>query len=208
MEQSSPYFYRAEPVLGRDYDVGWIGFSDEDSLIAAGIHHAQRYRRSKDFRVNHVFIVAGENWCVEAAFGKGVVESDMREMYYEKEHRAVVFRKPRGLTPDMANRIVGTARAQLGTEFDYHVVANHVLNNNFLGYLLNVCFSGQLQQLLDHVLNRDDQWICSELAAYCLQQQPELAGRGVLDRSPGTLTPQNLFDDDELFEPLPESDDG
>ena len=49
------------------------------------------------------------------------------------------------------------------------------------------------------LLTRDSRWLCGELAAYCLDCQPEYADRGVLEKPRHPVDPQELFEDGEIF---------
>ena len=55
--------------------------------------------------------------------------------------------------------------------------------------------------LLSKLLNNEKRWICSELAAYCLDEQREYRGKGVLAKPEDTIDPQELFEDEVIFEP-------
>ena len=44
-------------------------------------------------------------------------------------------------------------------------------------------------------------WICSELTAYALDEQPEYHDQGILKRPNATISPQELFEDSVIFEP-------
>ncbi|MEQ8847489.1 hypothetical protein [Botrimarina sp.] len=199
---SDVIFYDRRPEWGKDYGLGWIGFNHAASTMSAAIAHVEQWEREKKIVVSHVMIVTGPNECIEAAFPKGIVRSPLDKLYFDNDERYVVFRRPRGLDDRMAGSIVGLAEAHVGDRFDHTKLANLAVQNNFVGWLVNQCCGGQVRDAVDRIIDADDQWICSELAAYCLHQQPELAGRGVLSRSLGALTPQQLFDDDSIFEPL------
>ena len=196
-------FRNRKPEYGQDYDRGWIGFNHAESNMSAIIAYLEGWEREREIIISHAFIVSGENECIEAAFPKGVVETSLDEGYFDRDDRYVIFRKPQGLNDDIAERIVAAARDEVGADFDHGVLANHAAQDNFLGWLINSACDGELKNCVDQFISADDEWICSELAAYCLDQQPEYEGRGVLSNSLGALTPQKLFEDEELFEPLP-----
>ena len=204
MNESKIVFRTERPQYGVDYARGWIGFNHAESNMSAIIAYLEGWERTREIVVSHAFIVSGENECIEAAFPKGVVETPLEEAYFDHDQRYVIFRKPKGLTDEIADRIVDTARKEVGDGFDHGVLANHAAQDNFLGWLINSACSGELKNYADRLIRSDDKWICSELAAYALDKQPEYAGRGVLRNSLGALTPQKLFEDDELFEPLPQ----
>lgn len=199
-------FQDERPVYGKNFGRGWIGFNHDTGWMSQGIAYFTRPSRQSDIIVTHAFIVRDEHTSIEAAYGKGVVTSNLDEMYFDEPERAVVFRKPRGLTEELADRIVGSAEGQLGADFDHYVLANHVAQDNFVGWLLNWALMGQPKDYVDRMIASDQRWICSQLAAYALQQQPEYAESEVLSRnSLGALDPQTLFESEELFEPLADS---
>ena len=45
------------------------------------------------------------------------------------------------------------------------------------------------------LLHQHGRYICTDLVAYCLRQEPRFAPAEVLSRPPGTLTPQALFEE-------------
>lgn len=206
LNEQYPVFDKRRPIYGEDYDRGWIGFNHSTSWMSQLIGNAGRYRRRSPIVISHAFIVTGEDTCVEAAFRKGVLVSSLTEQYFEMPTRYVVFRKPKGLTPEIADRICELAEAQVGKRFDNGVLVAHALNDHFLGWLMNRMTGDAAIAATDSLFNQPDAWICSELAAYVLNQIPEYAGRGNLSQRPGMLTPQELFENDEVFEPLRQAD--
>jgi hypothetical protein len=201
-----PLFDRHRPVYGKDYDRGWIGFNHSSSWMSQVIANVGHRRQESPVVISHAFIVTGEDTCVEAAFNKGVLVTSMTEQYFNKVSRYIVFRKPQGLTPELADRIVELAEAQVGTRFDNGVLVAHALNDHFIGWLINKVTRDAARAASDALFNQKDDWICSELAAYVLNQIPEYAGKGSLDQHPGLLTPQELFENDDIFEPMPQPD--
>lgn len=195
-------FNTIPPVYGKDYDRGWIGFNHAGSWFSAGIAHVEQWTQKSDVTVSHVFVVSGDDECVEAAYPKGVVRSKLSVEYWPKPDRYVIFRKPKNLTPELADRIVSAAEAQLGAEFDFHTTANLALQKNFVGWLVNLMTANAANRAVDHLIQDDNRWLCSALASYCLKSQAEFDGVGVLKDNPGMITPQELFEDDDLFEPV------
>jgi len=191
---------------GEDYDRGWIGFNHAGSWFSKGIAQVQQWNQVSDVTVSHVFVVTGEDECVEAAYPKGVVRSKLSEEYWPKDDRYVIFRKPKGLTPELADRIAKAAEAELGTDFDYHTTANLALQKNFVGWIVNWMTSDEANRAIDSWVEDDSRWLCSALGAYCLKSQPEFDGIGILEKQPGMLTPQELFESDEIFEPVQRTD--
>lgn len=188
--------------FGKDFDLGWVGFVHSNNLLSQTIAYLTRGDKTGETTVSHTFLVTGQDECVEANYPVGVVETRLSEAYLGRPDRQVVFRRPKELTQKVANRLVKRAKAQVGSGFDYGVFAASGLRGTFLGHLANTLFHDKPQDWVDQMLNRDDRWICSELVVYCLQKEARYRGQGVLSHSPGTVTPQQLFEDDEVFEPL------
>ncbi len=195
-------FNTTPAVYGKDYDRGWIGFNHADSWFASSIAHIERWKRKSDIIISHVFVCSGDDECVEAAYPKGVVRTKLHDEYWSRPDRYVIFRKPKNLTPELADRIVATAEAELGADFDFNTTANLALQKNFLGWIVNMLTQEAANRAADRLIEDDNRWLCSALAAYCLREQSEYNGVGILQYRPGMITPQELFEDDELFEPV------
>ena len=187
------------PVFGENYKVGYIGFTHRIAdPLAEGIAHFTRWSRLSDIRVSHVFIVTGEWECVEATPKKGVSENDLTR-YFKDPRTRVFFRKPRKLDAPLGRRIAETARAQVGTKYDHLLVAAQFLEGSFLRRWLRAAFRESPEHFLGRLANRDERWICSELAAFCLDSQAEYADRGILAKPHYAVDPQEFFEDQEIF---------
>jgi len=188
-----------EPAFGENYKPGYIGFTHTGSpLLARGIAHFTRWSRLSDIHVSHVLVVSAENECVEAVGGKGVVKSPL-DRYFNDPKTQIFFRKPRKCTQSLGQRIAESALAQVGAKYDNLLTAAQVLEGSFLRRWLMSHFRESPDHFVGHLLNRDERWICSELAAYCLDCQPEYADKGVLARPHNAIDPQELFEDQEIF---------
>lgn len=191
------------PTFGKDFGLGWVGFVHSScQLLSGSIAYLTRRDKKGDVTVTHSFLVTGPDECVEANLPVGVVTSDLAKEYLGRDDRLVLFRKPKGLTPAVARRLVARAKAQLGAKFDYGAFAAEGLTDSFLGHLVDSLLGGKPKKLLAGLLHQKGRYVCSELVAYCLRQEPRFREKGVLARPPGVLTPQELFEDGELFEPL------
>jgi hypothetical protein len=188
-----------EPAYGDNYKPGFIGFTQTgSSQHSVGIAHFTRWSRLSDIHVSHVVVVTGENECVEASGGKGVVKSTL-DRYFADPKTQIFFRKPRKCTQGLGLRIAETARAQGGTKFETLLTAAKMLEASFLGRWTMSHFRESPDHFVGHLLNRDNRWIACELAAYCLDCQPEYADRGVLAKPRHAIHPQELFEDGEIF---------
>jgi hypothetical protein len=191
------------PEFGKDYDLGWVGFVHGPSLLSAGIAYLTRRDKAGDVGVTHAFLVTGPDECVEANFPAGVVTSGLAESYLGQGDRRVVFRRPRGLTRAAARRVVQRAKAEVGAKFDTAGMAAEGLAGTFLGHLVNAVFGDKPKELAARLMHKKGRWVCSDLVMYCLRGERKYRGKGVLARPVGTVSPQTLFQDEELFEPLP-----
>jgi hypothetical protein len=191
------------PAFGKDFGLAWVGFARGPSLLSAGIAYLTRRDKVGGPCVTHAFLVTGPDECVEANFPAGVVTSRLSESYLDGDGGPVVFRKPRGLTPAVARRLVRRVKAEVGAQFDAAAMAAEGLAGTFVGHLLNSLFKDKPKELAARLTHRKGRWVCSDLVMYCLRGEPRYRGKGVLARPVGTVSPQTLFEDEELFEPLP-----
>ncbi len=189
-----------EPVYGENYKKGYIGFTYfKKSFISNGIAYITRWARMSDIMVSHALVVTGENTCVEALIDKGVIETHLTD-YFENPECQIFFRKPVGLTNQIADSIALLAEGQLGTKYNHKLIVAQAMQGTFIGKLINKVFNNNPDILASKLLNRDDKWICSELAAYCLDEQEKYRNKGVLRHSNETIDPQELFEDDLIFQ--------
>jgi hypothetical protein len=193
----------ARPKFGRDFGPGWVGFVRGHTLLSAAIAYLTRRDKAGDTRVTHAFLVTGRDGCVEANFPAGVVASGLTASYLGKDAGRVVFRKPKGLTPAVAARLVRRAEAQVGCKFDTAALLAEGLGGTFLGHLVNALTGNKPKELTAKLLHKKGRWVCSDLVIYCLQGERKYCDKGVLARPVGTVSPQALFEDDTVFEPLP-----
>jgi hypothetical protein len=195
------------PQFRQHYDLGWIGFVHGPSRLSRAITYLTRRDRVGDIIVNHALVVTGPDECVEANMPVGVVVNRLSEAYFDREDEGeVIFRKPKGLTAEIAERVAARAKSEVGARFDITGMVAEGLGGTFLGHFLNSLFDNKPRELMAKLLHEKGQWVCSDLAMYCLREQPEFRGKGVLTRPVGTVSPQALFEDEEVFDPLPHPD--
>ncbi|MFA7343445.1 MAG: hypothetical protein WC003_03985 [Terrimicrobiaceae bacterium] len=188
-----------EPAFGENYKPGFIGFTHTGSTqLSTGVAHFTRWSRLCDIHVSHVLVVTGENECVEAPGGKGVVKSPL-DRYFADPNTQIFFRKPRKCTPGLGQRIAETALSQADTKYDTLLTAARMLEGSFLRRWVMSHFREGPDHFVGHLLNRDSRWVAGELAAYCLDCQPEYADRGLLAKPRHAIDPQELFEDEEIF---------
>jgi len=190
-----------KPKFGKNYKKGYIGFTYYNtSVVSIGIAYMTRWSRMSDIKISHTLLVTDDNECIEAHIKNGVVRSDL-DKYFNDRNCQVFFRKPTGLTKEIAKRIENAAAKEIGTKYDVNLIATQAMQGTFVGRLINKVFSGKPDRLLSKLLNRDDRWICSELVSHCLSKQGEYKNRGILNHPTETIDPQELFEDAVIFEP-------
>jgi hypothetical protein len=189
------------PQFDVNYKKGYVGFTYYNtSVLSKGIAYMTRWAKMSDIKVSHTLIITGKDECIEAHIKEGVVRSTLSK-YFDDANCQIFFRKPVGLTSDIANRIEAVAAVQVGTKYDTKLIAAQAAHGGILGKLVNRVFHGKPDRLVSKLLNRDDRWICSELVAYCLDEQPEYRDKGILHDPKETIDPQELFEDTVIFEP-------
>ena len=194
-----------KPELGVNYEVGDIGFTFKDgNIISYGIAWFTRWSRGENpdvpkIAVSHVFVVVGENECVEAKYP--AVKRSFLFNYFCDPHTHVVFRRPTGLTPDIAARIVKSAEARIGESYGVALIIGHLLANSLIGRFLCWLTRGWTDRKIKQIFDSHHQLICSELASTALSEQPEYSGKGILRNPPHTIDPEALFNARDIFEP-------
>ena len=202
----TPKFKTITPAFHTTHDIGYIGFTFfDESIVSRGIAYYTRWSRLSEIPVSHALIVTGENECIEALAEKNRVTKSPLEKYFKNEKCAIFFRKPFQWTDEIGNRIATTALSQNGAKYDYSLIAADMAKGSFIGHLIRGCFKGRKESILTKLLNHDSRWICSELAAYALDEQPEYKDRGILNKEAATITPQELFEDATIFSPWSKS---
>jgi hypothetical protein len=184
------------PNWGVNYNVGYIGFispvTDSD-LVSIGITYFERWDKLSDISVVHAFIVTGENQCIEAIMNRGVV-IDPLESYFNDPKTHVFFRKPLDYASEIGARIAATAAPEAGKKYDDLLIAAFALRGPFSGRFINSVFGPVVTTSLNDFMHHNGLWICSELAAYCLDSQPEYQSKGVLATPDFAIDPQMLFE--------------
>ncbi len=185
------------PQFGVNYDVGWIGFVSHDSFVARGIRWFTRHWRRQTPGVSHVFVVIGENQCIEAN-GDGV-EIESLDEYFLASDYTTYLRQPIGWTPALGARIAAEALKYKGLPYDYDLILADAVSYSLLGRLVNGLTRDSLDAVLTSLTDSEGAMICDKLAAVAIQAQPELRPRLTLPARQNN--PQRLFGDDQLFAP-------
>jgi hypothetical protein len=190
------------PKYGVNYKKGYIGFTYHNNLvICQGIAYFTRWARMSNIYATHALIVTGENSCIEADACQNRVKSAPLQHYFDDPHCQIFFRKPKGLNDEIADRIIRVIEAEVGKEYDFGLIGGQMCAGTLLGYVLNHLLKGTPENQIAQYLDNPEKWICSELVAYGLDEQPEYRDRGILASPNATISPQELFEDKKIFEP-------
>jgi hypothetical protein len=182
-----------QPQYGVNYNKGYIGFTfDTADPVSHGIAYFQKWQRYQALSVAHCFIVSGRDSMIEATFPR--VREHHLDPIFQNPKRYVFFRKPKGLTPDIADRLIEAATRLIGDPYELDLLVAHAAAHTFLGRIL------RLKNKLVNLFDSPDKWICSELVAHCMDLQDEYRDVGCLINQSAAITPQMLFEDEELFE--------
>ncbi len=190
------------PKFGVNYATGHIGFTYTGGFVASSVAYFERWNRSNGLKVTHVFVVSGENECVEAHIDEGVARVPLTK-YFADPVCQVFFRQPRGWSPELGRRIAETAASKVGSHYNTSLILAEAAADTFMGHWLNRLLGSWPNRIMSRACDRSGHWICSQLVAYALAQQLELQGRGVLRFPFDLIDPQELFEDEEIFEPWP-----
>ncbi|MFN9622646.1 MAG: hypothetical protein ACK587_07425 [Cyanobacteriota bacterium] len=187
------------PNYGQNYGAGYIGFTyTQSNILSLGIAYFTRWTRMHDIKVSHALVVTGPNECIEAHMEGGVKRTTL-DTYFNNPSCQIFFRKPVGLTPELAEGIIRAAEDHLGCAYDIDLIAAQLQVNSLTGQLIRHRLIPNLEETICQRRDHLDRWICSELVAHCLDSQPAYHDKGVLEHSDATIDPQELFEDDQIF---------
>jgi hypothetical protein len=184
------------------YDLGHIGFTYVPGPISTGIAWFERSHRLGRITVTHTFVVSGNNECIEAHLTEGVARVSL-DKYLRDPSCRTYFRRPHGWTPALGARIAAAAATKLGNRYNTTLILAEAAADTWLGVRLNRLLRQWPNRLISRLLDRPNHWICSQLVAYALAQQPEYRHLALLRQPLDTIDPQQLFDDPTLFEAPP-----
>ena len=181
------------------YNQGYVFFAHAHDPVAEGIDWFERFGRAKNLAVHHTGIVGDANVAIEAHWRVGVWRARLTD-YLNSTETLIVFRKPKGWTPGLGKRIAAAAESRIGRPYNKGLIFAQLCSNTLIGYTLNRLFNCRPEIWVSKMLDRRQAFICSELSAWSLDQQPEFCGHGILSAPLDTITPQELFDDTTLWE--------
>ncbi len=155
--------------------------------------------REEKLPVSHTFPVISRLAGVEAHIEHGVRRFYLMK-YARDQNCRLYFKRLRDWTPGLGRRIAQAAECRIGHKYDRGLILAQFLDRTFLGRWLNRLTRGWMGRHVARVLNRHNQEICSELVAETLKAQPEFRHVRLLHRAASLISPQQLFDDEELWE--------
>lgn len=191
------------PQSGVNFGAGWVGFvCHRDEFIAAGIDWFERWdtiTRLPLGAASHTFTLVGAGLTIEA-FEGGVFRGSIFS-YLSDANTALLVRRPRCLSADLAHRIADRAQTHIGQPYNNALIAAHAAANTYAGHLINCITRGRFEDWLCLHADKPNTWICSKEVATDLQQPELLYPGSVLTRPPCAVKPVDLFEDEKIFEP-------
>ena len=185
-----------------NYKTGYIGFLNKGADVTSlGIAYFTGWDMISDIHVTHTLIVVGEDQCIEADMVNNTVKLCTLSKYFNDPSCQIFFRKPIIFNEAIGYSIAHKASLELGKKYDFGAILTQGLSGSFAGRMLDLLLTGKLEELLSNMLEHPDKWICSELVAYALDEQPLYRDKGTLKRPNSTISPQELFQDTEIFAP-------
>lgn len=195
------------PQFGVNYDVGYIGFTrSSGNIVSCGITYFTRWFKLSEIAVSHALVVTGEDECVEA-LPSGVEKSKLSK-YFNGSNVQIFFRQPRGWTQEMGERIRQAAYKRVGRKYGYSNIAGQAVANSILGKVLSAVTFGWFGKAVLKVTDSQKTDICDETAYEVLKAQPELSGAKIFYRPSWETNPQQLFEDEGVFEPWKQIQNG
>lgn len=193
-----------EPKFGDNYCIGYSGFTYRPgNMVSKGIAYFTRWNRMREIRVSHVFIVSGEDERIDAQMEDGVQRRGLQELFAEPGI-LVFFRKPKDFSLEIGSRIAASAAKLVGAKYDKNLMKAHALagtlGGRLFGRLVKRLADRELIEVLADVFDDPTTYICSEAAAFAMDDQPEYHDKGILALCDAAISPQRLFEDDVIYE--------
>ena len=190
------------PQYGINYNKGYIGFCyDEYSFISKVIAKVTNYCCDTGIKVSHALIVVDDNTCIEADVGQKKVIISSLSKYFDNPEKIISFRKPRDISDNIADKIVQAAVLKVGCPYEFKQIVGH-LGKSLPGInQFNKLTHNFIVDIISKIKDNPDEFICSELAAYCLKypQDWKYHNKGILSRITNRINPQELFEDNVIF---------
>ena len=187
-------FVLQNPVYGEDYKEGYVFFSyTTENIVSAGLALFQACEMKSGLPVSHCGIISGTGRCLESTTPTTREDDFIRE-YVNDPHTIVFLRKPKGWTPEMAQKMIAQGRKHIGEKYAYL---------GLLGSAIRIIFSWGFKlfpklRYKDDPLNSDKTTYCSEYVALCMRAGG-MGKVGCLAYNPENVYPSTLFEDKEIW---------
>lgn len=193
------------PVYGIDYKKGDIGFVRRiktRTIIDSGIEYFTRKQRKSNLIAAHTIIIKDASTCIESAGAKdGVAETNLNH-YLKSGNFEVVFRTPKEMTEEIADEIIKNAEKEKGKKYAQNLICLNILRHSPLGRFVDKYTNYKYFDNLSSLFHSNKRsFICSELAANCLQKVKNWTyhDKDILTRKASGITPQELLES-KIFE--------
>jgi hypothetical protein len=186
---------------------GWSGFTYyHGNVVSEGIGYGERTEVQPigqlKLVVSHALLVDEPGKGVESHMETGVADFDLNK-YAQDSKCNLYFRKPRGWTPQMGERI--SARAHMrpphGCKYDKSLIAADAFCDTITGRWLNKVTRGKFKRMVCWLFWVRGTFICSQMNCYVYRGIEELKYLGCMREPEDTVDPQRLFQDERLYEP-------
>lgn len=190
-----------KPLYGENYKPGYIGFTFTDgSFISSGIAWFTRWDRKKgsdvpNLKLSHVVLVVDKDTVLEATWPR--IKLTPIAEFFDDPDIHICFRKPKGLTPEIAAAMIEQGSIRIGEKYDISLIVGQLLKKNLIGRLFSMITFRLSDKLLTKLFDKARAAVCSEFIAWCMKS----SGFYTLKRIPADYSPLELFQDEDLFEP-------
>ncbi len=190
-----------EPKFGVNYNVGYIGFSNNNGVIAKAIKWGTKYDKKDKIEATHALIIINEHECIEALMGRGVVISPLSK-YFNSNEFDIIIRSPREYNTALGKEIVNNAMSKEGSPYSTKAIVYSLIRGLFAGHIVDLITKDKLWDCLCQNRIGRQTFICSGLVAYCLQQCKswKYYNKGHLKRKFSGINPVELLYDNNIFE--------
>lgn len=193
------------PKYGVDFNIGDIGYVTRKKnrrIFDFAIQFFTKRQNTSGVNVSHVLIVKDASTCIEVKGPNGVIETKLSH-YLNNTDFDVFFRKPKEMTEEIADKIVRNAQKEEGKKYAYELILNDLIRGTFVGHFIDKITNYNFFDRQSYLIKRKNTSICSELAAKCLQsiQQWPYHNEGILKRPASAINPQQLFEEERIFNP-------
>jgi len=191
------------PVWKQNYDLGWPFFQFTDNeFVSKGICWFTAWREWPiRISVSHCGVCVGPDECIEALAG-GVKLSNLHDRF-DDPHTHVFFRKPAWYDrePCTGRRLSNAAYELRGSPYAYSLIVAKAFTQSPIGRGLNRLFCGKMSPLLCTLAHWPGTMDCDGVVGRVIREAGHWEGCLRKGRNVNALTPQIIFEDQELFCP-------